>query len=267
MDGKSRNWRGGVVGLVCRGYSVLYHLGCLWTLILIGVGGSVVMYRRLICRLVVICSSFDSRFGMFIVAFLWCMHRIRGVSVLMRGPLFSSGGIVGSVYFMLSGMKCLMTCVSSNVVCMVCHLWFILHLVWWGWWLCFGFLLQWGMPNRWLFVYFLGCVDGHIQYLTICGKTLCLLIPIWCLVGMKNSNCWQGLNIWLVRRSMRFWYWIVLWFFLGFLQVVYSMIFWGGLCLDMFGLLYGNTLSVVIHIVVSGLHPFAFVWCEILSGS
>jgi hypothetical protein len=44
------------------------------------------------------------------------MHRIRRASVSMRGPLFSFGGIVGSVYFLLSGMKCMMTCVSSNVV-------------------------------------------------------------------------------------------------------------------------------------------------------
>jgi hypothetical protein len=38
--------------------------------VFIGVRGSVVMYGGLICRLEVICSSFDSRFGMFIVAFL-----------------------------------------------------------------------------------------------------------------------------------------------------------------------------------------------------
>ena len=58
------------MGLVCGGYGVLCHLGCLWTLVLIGVGGGGVMYRGLICRLVVICNSFDSRFGIFIVAFL-----------------------------------------------------------------------------------------------------------------------------------------------------------------------------------------------------
>jgi hypothetical protein len=59
-----------VEGLSCRGYDVVFHLGCLWTLVLIGVGGGVVMYRRLICSLVVICSNFDSRFGMSIVVFL-----------------------------------------------------------------------------------------------------------------------------------------------------------------------------------------------------
>jgi hypothetical protein len=34
----------------------------------------------------------------------------------MRGSLFSSGGMVGSVYVMVSGGKCMMTCVSSNIV-------------------------------------------------------------------------------------------------------------------------------------------------------
>jgi hypothetical protein len=34
----------------------------------------------------------------------------------MRGSLFSSVGMVGSVYIMVSGGKCMMTCVSSNIV-------------------------------------------------------------------------------------------------------------------------------------------------------
>jgi hypothetical protein len=33
----------------------------------------------------------------------------------MRGSLFSLGGMVGSVYIMVSGGKCIMTCVSSNI--------------------------------------------------------------------------------------------------------------------------------------------------------
>jgi hypothetical protein len=45
-------------------------LGCLWTLVFIGVDGGVVMYGGFICNLVVICSNFDSRFGICIVVFL-----------------------------------------------------------------------------------------------------------------------------------------------------------------------------------------------------
>jgi hypothetical protein len=44
------------------------------------------------------------------------MHNILTASVSMRGSLFSSGGMVGSVYIMESGGKCMMTCVSSNIV-------------------------------------------------------------------------------------------------------------------------------------------------------
>jgi hypothetical protein len=69
MRGKSGNWRA-LEGLNCRGYDDLFHLGCLWTLVLIGVGGGVVMYGGFICSLVVICSNFDSRFGISIVVFL-----------------------------------------------------------------------------------------------------------------------------------------------------------------------------------------------------
>jgi hypothetical protein len=44
------------------------------------------------------------------------MHIICTTSVSMRGSLFSLGGIVGSVYIMVSGGKCMMMCVSSNMV-------------------------------------------------------------------------------------------------------------------------------------------------------
>jgi hypothetical protein len=53
-----------------RGCDDLFHLGCLWTLVLVGVGGGVCMYGGFICNLLVICSSFDSRFGVSIVVFL-----------------------------------------------------------------------------------------------------------------------------------------------------------------------------------------------------
>jgi hypothetical protein len=43
-------------------------------------------------------------------------HIICRASVSMRGSLFSLGGIGGFVYIMLSGVKCVMTCVSSNMV-------------------------------------------------------------------------------------------------------------------------------------------------------
>jgi hypothetical protein len=48
----------------------LFHLGCLWTLVLIGVGGGVVMYVGFICSFLVICSNFVLRFGISIVVFL-----------------------------------------------------------------------------------------------------------------------------------------------------------------------------------------------------
>jgi hypothetical protein len=44
------------------------------------------------------------------------MHIIRRASVSMRGSLFSSGDIVGSMYFMLSSVKCTITCVSSKEI-------------------------------------------------------------------------------------------------------------------------------------------------------
>jgi hypothetical protein len=44
------------------------------------------------------------------------MHNIHTASVSMRGFVFSSGGMVGSVYIMVSGGKCMITCVLSNIV-------------------------------------------------------------------------------------------------------------------------------------------------------
>ena len=41
---------------------------------------------------------------------------MRIVSISMRGSLFSLGDMVGSEYVMVSGGKCMMTCVSSNIV-------------------------------------------------------------------------------------------------------------------------------------------------------
>jgi hypothetical protein len=51
-------------------YDDLFHLGRLWTLVLAGIGGGVIMCGGFIHNLVVICSNFDSRFGMSIVLFL-----------------------------------------------------------------------------------------------------------------------------------------------------------------------------------------------------
>jgi hypothetical protein len=70
-----------------------------------GVGGSVIICGEFIRSLVVICSGFGLRFSIFIVVFLWCMHNIRTASGSMRGSLFSLGGMVGSVYIMVSGGK------------------------------------------------------------------------------------------------------------------------------------------------------------------
>jgi hypothetical protein len=66
---KSGN-RGVLVGLICGGYDDLFHLGCLWILVLIGVGNGVVMYDGFICNLLVVCSNFELRFGTSIVVFL-----------------------------------------------------------------------------------------------------------------------------------------------------------------------------------------------------
>ena len=103
-------------GLNCGGYADLFYLGCLWTLVLIGVGGGIIMYESFIFIISVLCSNFDLRFGMSIVVFLWCMHSICTTSVSMYGSLFSSRGMVGFEYIMVSGGKCMMTCVSSNKV-------------------------------------------------------------------------------------------------------------------------------------------------------
>ena len=43
----------------------------------------------------------------------------------MRGSLFSSGGMVGFVYLMVSGGKCMITSVSSNIV--LCGVSFVVH--------------------------------------------------------------------------------------------------------------------------------------------
>jgi hypothetical protein len=56
-----------LAGLRCGGYDDLFHLGCLCTLVLIGVGGGVVMYEGFICMLLVLYISFDLRCGMFSV--------------------------------------------------------------------------------------------------------------------------------------------------------------------------------------------------------
>jgi hypothetical protein len=145
----------------------MFYLGCLWTLVFIGMGGGVVMYGGFIRSLVVTCSIFNSRFGIFIVVFLWCMHIIRIASGSMRGSLFSSGGMVGSLYIMVSGGKCMMTCVSSNIV--LYGVSFVVHsssgmvrIVIVSW---FSFAAR---RAQWMaFVYFLYCVGGHIHYLAI----------------------------------------------------------------------------------------------------
>jgi hypothetical protein len=38
------------------------------------------------------------------------------IDVSLRGSLLSSGGMVGSLYIMVSGGKWMLTCVSSNLV-------------------------------------------------------------------------------------------------------------------------------------------------------
>jgi hypothetical protein len=44
------------------------------------------------------------------------MHNILIASVSIRRSLFRSLDMVGSVYIMVSGGKCMMTCASSNIV-------------------------------------------------------------------------------------------------------------------------------------------------------
>ena len=95
------------------------------------------------------------------------MHIIRIASGLMHGSLFSSGGMVGSVYIMVSGGKCMMTCVSSNIVLygvsFVVHSSFAMVRIAFVSW--FSFAAR--RASGWLFVYFLYCVGGHIRYLAI----------------------------------------------------------------------------------------------------
>jgi hypothetical protein len=43
----------------------------------------------------------------------------------MHGSLFSSRGMVGFVYLMVSGGKCMITCVLSNIV--LCGVSFVVH--------------------------------------------------------------------------------------------------------------------------------------------
>jgi hypothetical protein len=69
MHGKSGNGRV-LEGLICVGYGNLFHLGCLWILVLIGMGSGIVMYEGFICILLVLCSNFVLRFGIFNVVFL-----------------------------------------------------------------------------------------------------------------------------------------------------------------------------------------------------
>jgi hypothetical protein len=98
------------------------------------------------------------------------MHNICTASVSMRGSLLSLGGMVGSVYVMVSGGKCISsyTCVSSYIdlygVLFVVHspsgMVRIVNVSW------FSFAAN--GPNVWLFVCFLYCVGGHICYQAIC---------------------------------------------------------------------------------------------------
>jgi hypothetical protein len=95
------------------------------------------------------------------------MHSIRSASVSMRGSLFSSGGMVGSMYVMESGGKYIMTCVSLNVV--LYGVLFVVHsssgivrIVIVSW---FSFTAR--RAQCMAFVYFLCCVGGHILYLAI----------------------------------------------------------------------------------------------------
>jgi hypothetical protein len=112
---KSGSW-GVVEGLSWGGYGDLFHLGCLCTLVLIGVGGGIIMCGGFNRNLVVACRNLDSRFGMFIVTFLWCIHNILTASVSMHVSLFISGSMVGFVYIIVSGGKCMVTCMSNIVL-------------------------------------------------------------------------------------------------------------------------------------------------------
>jgi hypothetical protein len=95
------------------------------------------------------------------------MHNIRTASVSMCGSLFSSGGMVGSMYIMVSGEKCMITCVSSNMV--LYGVSFVFHsssgmvrIVIVSW---FSFAARWAQCMA--FVYFLYCMGGHIRYQAI----------------------------------------------------------------------------------------------------
>jgi hypothetical protein len=65
---------------------------------------------------IAICSIFVWKFGILIMWFLWCIHNILKAEGLMWGSFFNSGEIVGSIYIIVSGGKCIITCMSSNCV-------------------------------------------------------------------------------------------------------------------------------------------------------
>ena len=74
------------------------------------------MYKGLICNRIVVCRILGSRLGMFIVVFLWCMHKMRSACGSRRDSLLSSGDMVGFVYVTESGGKYMIIWVSSNEV-------------------------------------------------------------------------------------------------------------------------------------------------------
>jgi hypothetical protein len=159
---------GDVVWFGCVGYGDLFYCGCLCTLVLVGVQGGGAIYGGFICRLVVICSSFVSRSCISMLVLLWCIHSIMMASVSMRGSLFSFGGMVGSVYVMVFGVKCILTCVSSNLVLygvsfVVHSLSGIVRIVIVSWFSCAVSLAL----CTWFFVGFLCCVGGHSHWFSI----------------------------------------------------------------------------------------------------
>ena len=102
-----------VDGLVCGGYSSLFHLVFLFTVVLLGVGGVVWIWYCVICRL----SSVDFIVSIWLLVpkllCRWWMQRMciakGSVSVLLGFWRFA-----GTLYVIVSAAKCARTCVSGN---------------------------------------------------------------------------------------------------------------------------------------------------------
>ena len=76
------------------------HLGCLWTLVLFGVGDGIVIYEGFICNLVVICLIFAQG----LVCLLWCFCNV-------------------CIIYVLLVFQCVVPCLVWGIWLVLCILW------------------------------------------------------------------------------------------------------------------------------------------------